>query len=99
MYHWDGPGQLGFLDSLLAIDDLDAIQWVPGDGNPMCEAEQWYPMYRRILEAGKGLILQCWSDRGAVREVLKKLPREGVLISTWAASEAEADELLKWASG
>ncbi len=54
VYHWDGPGQLGFLDSLLAIDDLDAIQWVPGDGNPMCEAEQWYPMLSAHPRGGQG---------------------------------------------
>jgi 5-methyltetrahydrofolate--homocysteine methyltransferase len=36
-YHLDGPGQLAHLDSLLAIAELDGIQWVPGAGQPECD--------------------------------------------------------------
>jgi len=33
IYHLDGPGALRHLDSLLAIPELDALQWVFGAGN------------------------------------------------------------------
>lgn len=50
-YHLDGPGQLSHLDSLLAIEELDGVQWVPGAGNPGCA--EWPEVYRKICAAGK----------------------------------------------
>jgi 5-methyltetrahydrofolate--homocysteine methyltransferase len=50
-YHLDGPGQLSHLDSLLAIDDLDGVQWVPGAGNPGCS--EWPEVYHTIHAAGR----------------------------------------------
>ncbi len=50
-YHLDGPGQLPHLDSLLAIENLDGVQWVPGVGNPTCD--QWPEVYGKIHAAGK----------------------------------------------
>ncbi|MCE9616078.1 MAG: hypothetical protein K8T26_17540 [Lentisphaerae bacterium] len=50
-YHVDGPGQLPHLDSLLAIPELDGIQWVPGAGQPECD--QWPEVYARIRKGGK----------------------------------------------
>jgi 5-methyltetrahydrofolate--homocysteine methyltransferase len=50
-YHLDGQGQLPHLDSLLSIDALKGVQWVPGDGSPPCRC--WADVYRRIRKAGK----------------------------------------------
>lgn len=50
-YHLDGPGQLAHLDSLLEIEDLDGVQWVPGDGAAPCS--EWPEVYRKIRDAGK----------------------------------------------
>jgi 5-methyltetrahydrofolate--homocysteine methyltransferase len=50
-YHLDGPGQLPHLDSLLTIENLDGVQWVPGAGNPECD--QWPEVYGKIHAAGK----------------------------------------------
>jgi hypothetical protein len=50
-YHLDGPGQLPHLDSLLEIEELAGVQWVPGDGSPL--AEHWPEVYRKIRAAGK----------------------------------------------
>jgi hypothetical protein len=55
MFHLDGHQCLCHLDHLLAIEPLDAIEWtadpkVPGGGSP-----EWYPLYRRILAAGKSV--------------------------------------------
>ena len=58
IYHLDGPGQIPHLDILLEIPELDGIQWVPGAGNPGTGSAEWFPMYRRIQEKGKLLILQ-----------------------------------------
>ncbi len=55
LYHLDGSQALCHLDQLLAIADLDAIEWtpdpkVPGGGDPC-----WYDLYRRIKAAGKSV--------------------------------------------
>ena len=50
-YHLDGPGALPHLDSLLEIEALDGIQWVPGAGRPNCG--HWPEVYRKIHAAGK----------------------------------------------
>jgi len=55
IYHLDGIGQLGHLDSLLEIDKLNAVQWVPGDGKP--DQSGWPEVYRKIHAAGKNIQL------------------------------------------
>lgn len=51
LYHLDGTGQLAHLDSLLKIKELDAVQWIPGDGKP--SQTEWPEVYQKILAAGK----------------------------------------------
>ncbi|PKL12306.1 MAG: hypothetical protein CVV52_10615 [Spirochaetae bacterium HGW-Spirochaetae-8] len=50
-YHLDGQGQLIHLDTLLAIPNLQGIQWIPGEGNKPLDA--WPEVFRKISEAGK----------------------------------------------
>ncbi len=54
-YHLDGVGQIPHLDSLLEIDELDGVQWVPGDGKPHCG--HWPELYQKIHAAGKKIQL------------------------------------------
>ena len=102
IYHLDGPGELPHLDSLLRIPELDGIQWIPGAGQPGVGSPVWFPMYRRILEAGKLLALQ-WMPPEDVEGVVRAFPAQGVLITTGCGSEAEGRELLgkteSWARG
>jgi hypothetical protein len=51
VYHLDGVGQLAHLDSLLDIEPLDGVQWVPGDGKP--GSAHWPEVFRKIHAAGK----------------------------------------------
>lgn len=95
IFHLDGPGQIPHLDMLLDVKELDGIQWVPGAGNPACEASQWRPLYEKILGRGKNLVLQCFDDVRKLPEALEGLPRKGVIISTGACSERDGRELLK----
>ena len=45
IYHLDGPGALRHLDSILAIPELDALQWVFGAGNE--GFHRWVEVYRK----------------------------------------------------
>ena len=50
-YHLDGQGQLVHLDSLLAMESIQGIQWVPGAGAP--DVAHWPEVYEKITAAGK----------------------------------------------
>lgn len=50
-YHLDGIGQLIHLDSLLTVENLSGVQWVPGDGKPDCG--HWPEVYQKIHASGK----------------------------------------------
>lgn len=51
IYHLDGPGELTHLDSILDIEALDGVQWIPGAGaRPISE---WPEVFRKISAAGK----------------------------------------------
>jgi 5-methyltetrahydrofolate--homocysteine methyltransferase len=99
LYHWDGPGAIPHLDALLELPDLNAIQWVPGSGNPPVHDSEWFPLYRRIRDAGKGLLFT--GARADTLEMLyKKFGPEGVMASCYVDTEAEGrrllDESAKW---
>lgn len=50
-YHLDGVGQLVNLDSLLKVDTIQGIQWVPGAGQP--DITHWPEVLKKIADAGK----------------------------------------------
>jgi hypothetical protein len=56
IFHVDGKGMLRHLDRVLAIPEIQAIQWVHGVGND-APILQWLPVIRRIQGAGKGVIV------------------------------------------
>ncbi len=68
-YHLDGPDQLTHLDSLLEIDELTGIQWVPGGGVP--EEDTWPHVYRRIRDAGK--LVQIGVEPGISAQALERI--------------------------
>ena len=100
LYHLDGPGQLCHLNSLLAVDELRAIQWVPGAGEELqgnhCGSEKWFSLYEKILGAGKGLVLSL--PPAFVEPVTRKLRSSKVLFQTIASGQTEADALLERAA-
>lgn len=58
MYHLDGEGELTHLDDILAIEGLNAVQWVPVHQTLPEKIE----VCRRIMESGKQVQL-CCSDK------------------------------------
>jgi 5-methyltetrahydrofolate--homocysteine methyltransferase len=91
IYHLDGPNAIRHLDALLSLPRLTGIQWVPGDGAP--PMSKWIRLLRRIQAGGKRLVLSCaaWE----VETLLAELEPEGLLLSTWCATEEEARDLLR----
>ena len=94
-YHLDGPPCVQHLDALLEIDSLQAIQWTPGPQTPCVSSPAYFPMYKRIKDAGKNVMIL-----GAKPNEIEPLIRamggpERLLISTSVPTEQEAKDLLK----
>ncbi len=78
IYHLDGPGALRHLDSLLSIEKLDAVQWVPGAGNE--GFERWLNVYQKIQKAGKAMQIVS-IDIDELSSLFNNLNPEGIFIS------------------
>ena len=84
VFHLDGPGSVRHIDALLQIEELDAIQWVPGAGHPTAVA--WLPMLRKIQAAGKSLYLSA--TPADVEAILAALSPSGLMISVEGVFES-----------
>ena len=99
IYHLDGPQALRFLDILLEIPEIDAIQWVPGAGRDTFA--EWIGVYQRIQSKNKALQIQTLNVKD-IDLVFQSLKPEGVWISafTGISNQEEAESVLnafsKW---
>ena len=57
VYHLDGPDALQHTESLCAIEGLDMIQWMPGEGY---YDDDWSSLNAKIDSLGKGQIFQSY---------------------------------------
>lgn len=89
IFHLDGPTALQHLDSILAVEEIDAVQWVYGAGNG--PAARWVDVYRRIQDAGKALQVIC-EGIGDMLEVSRSLAVEGVWYSLGGPYPIDAAE-------
>ena len=55
VFHLDGPDAIKHVPALMEIVDLDALQWTCGAGKPDGACPDWYPIYDKVRDAGKGL--------------------------------------------
>jgi len=92
VYHYDGINALGHMDDVLAIKNIDVIQWVPGAGNP--RTVEWMELLKKIQKAGKGLWLYDWTAE-EIKRHYRELKPEGLIFSLSVPSPKEADELIK----
>ncbi len=92
VYHLDGPECLPHLDLLLEIKEIQAIQWVPGDGHR--SMIQWIPLLKRIQAAGKSLQLNATFPH-EIQTLMEELRPEGLLFVCSCTSELEAKALVE----
>jgi hypothetical protein len=94
LYHLDGVGAQRHLDAILEIDELNAVQWTPGIGEPQGGSPCWYNLYRRILSAGKS-IMPCWVTPDELQPLLDNVGSDGLNILMDFKTEKEIDSALK----
>ena len=93
LYHLDGVGAMHHLDALLEIDELNAIQWTPGVGEPQGGSPKWYGLYRKILSGGKS-IMACWVTLPELRPLLDAIGPDGLHIEMDFHNEQEVEQAL-----
>ena len=79
LYHLDGVGAIRHLDALLEIEELDAIQWTPGAGQPQGGDPCWYDLYKRIRAGGKS-VMPSWVEVDELQPLLDAVGPEGVHV-------------------
>ena len=94
LYHLDGVGALHHLPALLEIDELNAIQWTPGVGEPQGGSPKWYELYKKILAAGKS-IMACWVTVDELRPLLDNIGGDGVHLEMDFHNEAEVEQAMR----
>lgn len=92
IYHLDGPGAVRHLDSILSIDDISAVQWVPGAGSAGNSDECWYHLYDKIVHKGKGLYVFLWPNE--IDAFIEKYGNGRILIRTLVDSAEEQKMLV-----
>lgn len=92
VYHLDGSTALHHLDSLLSIEELDAIEWTPEPSLPQGGDPEWYDLYRRILKAGKSVeIVNVKPEQ--VTQLLDVLGTDGLYICATAKTQEQVHML------
>ncbi len=93
-YHLDGEGALPFLDMLLEIPRLRAIQWVPGARYEREGPVRWFHVYQKIQAKKKSVLV--YTRIQDIPQVLANLKPEGLLlVITDCQTEEEARRLMK----
>jgi hypothetical protein len=96
VFHLDGKGMLRHLDRLLAIPEIQAIQWVHGVGRD-APIMQWLPVIKKIQSAGKGVIVDLQFHE--LEPFIAAMRPDGLYLCLAAPEEAQAEilkRLEKW---
>jgi hypothetical protein len=94
VYHLDGSQCLDKLDALLEIEALTAVEWTPDPKVPRGGAPHWYDMYRKILAAGKR-VLVFGAAPDEIEPLLDAVGHDGVYFLFWSMDEAAVERLTK----
>ena len=90
IYHLDGIGELNHINDILALKDLNAVQWVYGDGKG--KASDWLDVYQQIKAAGKLMMINC--DPADYLKVLDVLHGEPYTIHYLKKTERDLAQIL-----
>jgi hypothetical protein len=90
IYHLDGPDAVRHLDSLLAVHEIDAIQWVQGAGAG--RTTEWIDLLKRIQGGGKKVWASCDPDEVAI--LCRELEVSKLLLVVRTPDQKTADECI-----
>ena len=94
LYHLDGVGAMHHLPALLEIEELNAIQWTPGVGEPQGGSPKWYDLYKKILAGGKS-VMACWVTLDELKHLLDHIGADGVHLEMDFHNEKEVEQAMR----
>ena len=98
IFHLDGKDVARHVDNILAIDEIQAIQWVQGVGDDL-PIMQWIPFIKKIQDAGKSVIVDIQVSE--LEDFIGKMSPKGIFlcISTndYKQQELILSRLEEWA--
>ena len=94
LYHLDGVGAMRHLPALLEIEELNAIQWTPGVGEPQGGSPKWYDLYKKILAGGKS-VMACWVTLDELKPLLDHIGADGVHLEMDFHNEKEVEQAMR----
>ena len=94
LYHLDGVGAMHHLPALLEIEELNAIQWTPGVGEPQGGSPKWYDLYKKILAGGKS-VMACWVTLDELKPLLDHIGADGVHLEMDFHNEKEVAQAMR----
>ena len=94
LYHLDGVGAMHHLPALLEIEELNAIQWTPGVGEPQGGSPKWYDLYKKILAGGKS-VMACWVTLDELKPLLDPIGADGVHLEMDFHNEKEVEQAMR----
>ena len=94
LYHLDGVGAIHHLPALLEVEELNAVQWTPGVGQPQGGSAKWYDLYKQILAAGKS-IMACWVTLDELKPLLDNIGGDGVHLEMDFHNEDEVEQAMR----
>ena len=94
LYHLDGVGAMHHLPALLEIEELNAIQWTPGVGEPQGGSPKWYDLYKKILAGGKS-VMACWVTLEELKPLLDHIGADGVHLEMDFHNEREVEQAMR----
>jgi hypothetical protein len=97
IFHLDGRGVAVHLHDILALEGVQAIQWVQGAGSTS-PIMQWVELIRRIQAAGKSVVVGL--QLSELEPFMEAVRPEGILLCIdepeRETQQAVIDRLLKW---
>ena len=94
LYHLDGVGAMHHLPALLEIEELNAIQWTPGVGEPQGGSLKWYDLYKKILAGGKS-VMACWVTLDELKPLLDHIGVDGIHLEMDFHNEKEVEQAMR----
>lgn len=85
----------------MEIEELNALQWTPGAGQPDGGSPQWFPIYDQVIAAGKSLWIMFSGKQGkfddwteAADRIVERYGPEKLYFIFPEMSEKEAEALM-----
>jgi len=102
VYHLDGPDAVKHVDALMEIDELNALQWTCGAGQPGSGSPRWFPIYDKVKAAKKALHLSIgeggYDDWVRTCDTLvERYGVKGMYFLLPAMHEEEAERFIEYA--